>query len=384
MKDRDGTVVGKGYKHQRLYLLAARAVMPMQERANLAASRRLTWDQWHHRYGHIGMTALRQLQKEGLVSGLEIDESSIPSKTCEACIQAKQTHKPFPKEAENRSEIPGERIVSDVWGPARVTSIGGWNYTISFIDDAKRYYTVLFLVRKSDAPLRIKSHIAVVKRKFGKAPRWMRVDNGAELVNAEVRKFAAEEGILIETTAPYSPSQNGIAERFNRSVIELVRAMLIAKNLPAFLWDEAVSHAVYLRNRAPTQALKGMTPYEAWNGLKPDVSHFREFGCDVWVLDEDKNRSKLAPKSKKMVFVGFAEGSKAVRYWDKATRKIKVSRNVAFNENDEPTSEMVSLPGVPAEGEIIIDPAETPATDAPLVMCRLRPEARGRAGLGPK
>jgi hypothetical protein len=184
-------------------------------------------------------------------------------------------------------------------------------------------------------------------------------------VNAEVRKFAAEEGILIETTAPYSPSQNGIAERFNRSVIELVRAMLIAKNLPAFLWDEAVSHVVYLRNRAPTQALKGMTPYEAWNGLKPDVSHFREFGCDVWVLDEDKNRSKLALKSKKMVFVGFAEGSKAVHYWDKATRKIKVSRNVAFNENDEPTSEMVSLPGVPAEGEIIIDPAETPATDAP-------------------
>ena len=95
--------------------------------------------------------------------------------------------------------------------------------------------------------------------------------------------------------------------------------MLIEKQLPAFLWDEAVAHAVYLRNRAPTRALKGMTPYEAWSGIKPDVSHLREFGSEVWILDEDKNRSKLAPKSKKIIFTGFEDGPKAVRYYDTAT-----------------------------------------------------------------
>jgi hypothetical protein len=185
----------------------------------------------------------------------------------------------------------------------------------------------------------------------------MRVDNGKELVNDEVKQFCAEEGITIETSAPYSPSQNGVAERFNRTLMELVRAMLIAKGLPPFLWDEAVSHATFIRNRSPTRALKGKTPYEAWTGKKPDVSHFREFGCDVWVLDEDKNRSKLAPKSKKMVFVGFMEGSKAVRYWDKKTRSIKVSRNVAFNENEEPRELEVEIPGLQAEGEIDNDNA---------------------------
>jgi len=78
-----------------------------------------------------------------------------------------------------------------------------------------------------------------------------------------------------------------------------------------------------------------MTPYEAWTGKKPDVSHLREFGCNVWVLDETLNKSKLAPRLRKMIFVGFEDGSKVVRYWDRATRRIKVSRNVAFNENEE-------------------------------------------------
>jgi hypothetical protein len=135
--------------------------------------------------------------------------------------------------------------------------------------------------------------------------------------------------------------------------------MLIAKGLPPFLWDEAARHATYLRNRAPTRALSGMTPYEAWHGKKPDISHLREFGCDVWVLDESLNKSKLAPKSNKMVFVGFEDGSKAVRYWDKATRRVKVSRNVVFNENDEAL--VGDVPGISAEGEDEEDPASTPA-----------------------
>jgi transposase InsO family protein len=88
---------------------------------------------------------------------------------------------------------------------------------------------------KGEAPTRIKEHVAKIKHRFGKAPGYMRVDNGKELVNDEVRRFCAEEGIIIETSAPYSPSQNGVAECFNRTLIELVRAMLIAKGLPAYL-----------------------------------------------------------------------------------------------------------------------------------------------------
>jgi hypothetical protein len=90
--------------------------------------------------------------------------------------------------------------------------IGGWNYSISFIDDAMRHYHILFLVGKGNAPAWIKGHVAKIKRQFGKAPRWMRFDNAEELVGKEVREFAEAEGIIIETTVPYSSSQNGITE----------------------------------------------------------------------------------------------------------------------------------------------------------------------------
>ena len=106
-------------------------------------------------------------------------------------------------------------------------------------------------------------------------------------------------------------------------------------------------------HRAPTRALNGKTPYEAWHGTKPNMSHLREFRCDVWVLDESKNRTKLDRKSKKMILVGFMDGSKSIRYYDAKTRSIKVSRNVAFNENDEPKEleDIAKIPGLQAEGE---------------------------------
>jgi hypothetical protein len=112
--------------------------------------------------------------------------------------------------------------------------------------------------------------------------------------------------------------------------------MIIAKNLPAFLWDEAVAHTTYLRNQVRTCALEhGETPHEVWNKWKPNISHLREFGCDVWVLDEDKTKSKLAPKSK-MILTRYMDGPKAIRYYDAATRTIKILRNFTFNENDVP------------------------------------------------
>jgi hypothetical protein len=124
LRSSTGQLIGTGRKINRLYLLDARAELGENNQANFAAPKKLTWDQWHRRYGHIGMTSLEKLQKGKLVDGLEVDESSVPSRSCEACIQAKQATMPFPKEAQNRSTIAGERTMSDVWGPARVESIG--------------------------------------------------------------------------------------------------------------------------------------------------------------------------------------------------------------------------------------------------------------------
>jgi hypothetical protein len=206
---------------------------------------------------------------------------------------------------------------------------------------------------KGESGGNIKKYVATIERKFGQNIKYLRFDNGKELVNKDIQKWADEKGIVIETTAPYSPSQHGVAERFNRTLLEIARAMLIDKQLPPFLWPEAVAHAAYIRNRSPTKALEGMTPYEAWTGVKPDVSHFREFGCDVWVLNQGIKGSKLAPKSQKMKFMGFLDGAKAIRFYDPSKRTIRVSRNVTFNENEEPSEIPIitNLPGLTIEGE---------------------------------
>ena len=180
----------------------------------------------------------------------------------------------------------------------------------------------------------------------------MHFDNGTELINAEMKAWAGQRGIELEVTAPYSQSQNGVAERFNHTHMELAQAMLFAKGLLEFLWDQAVAHANYLHNRAPTWALKGSTPYEAWHGHKPNVLHLREFGCNIWILNESKNCSKLHLRSHKMIFVGFDNGAKCIRYYDKATQHVKRSQNFKFNENEEPWDlEIVEVPGLQADRE---------------------------------
>ena len=103
----------------RLYIMEARIQFWSQEKANYAASNKLTWDQLHRLFGHIAISSMEQLDREKMVDGMAIDHASIPSKTCKTCIKAKHTHAPFPKEAKNRSEIAGECVMSDVWGPVK-------------------------------------------------------------------------------------------------------------------------------------------------------------------------------------------------------------------------------------------------------------------------
>lgn len=292
LHNKDDVIVGMGSLKNRLYLLDAKMTTLDRNKTNLVTQKR-SWDMWHKLYGHVSISAIETLKRQGMVDGLIIDETTSPSRSCESCIQAKQAHRPFPREAEHRSSTPGERIISDVWGPTKKESLGKSRYYITFTDDCTRMVTTQFMKTKDEAYSKIIDHCAAVERKYGgNMPKYLRFDNGKELVNEKLKKWASAKGIEVETSAPYSPSQNGVAERFNRTLLELARAMLIAKSLPTFLWTEAVNHATWIRNRAPTRALKGTTPFEAWHGKKPNVSYLREFGCDVWILNEGQRQKQ--------------------------------------------------------------------------------------------
>ncbi len=145
-------------------------------------------------------------------------------------------------------------------------------------------------------------------------------------------KYLRDEGIRHEKTIPKTPQQNGVAERLNRTLVESARSMLLDANLSKQYWAEAVSMAVYLRNRCPTKAVEGKTPYEAWYGQKPKVDHLRVFGCDAFAHIPKDERGKFDTKTRKCILLGYGKETKAYRLYDISQKKILYSRDVQFNE----------------------------------------------------
>ena len=139
----------------------------------------------------------------------------------------------------------------------------------------------------------------------GRSIGILRTDNGGENLSTEFQDYLKAKGIKHELTVPYSPQQNGVAERMNRTLVESVRSMIAQARLPKMYWAGAISTAVYVRNRMSATAIKGnTTPYERWYERKPNVSHFRVFGCTAFAHVPDSKRQKLDKKAERLRFVG--------------------------------------------------------------------------------
>lgn len=132
----------------------------------------------------------------------------------------------------------------------------------------------------------------------------------------------------------YTPQQNGVAERNNRSIMNMVRSILSHKKVPKNYRPEAVNWDVYIQNRSPSAALKDLTPEEAWSGTKPSGHFFKVFGSIGYVHVPDAKRKKLDEKSVKCILLGVSEESKAYRLYDPISKKNVVSRNVIFDEDE--------------------------------------------------
>ncbi len=174
---------------------------------------------------------------------------------------------------------------------------------------------------------------AMVERSTGRKLKAIRSDNGGEYISNEFSAYLTSEGIKHELTIPYTPEQNGIAERLNRTLIESVRSMLMESHLPKSFWAEALTTAVYLRNRSPTKVMEDRTPHEALFGNKAKVSHLRIFGCYCYAHIEKEHRQKLDPKAKDCILLGYGNAVKGYRLYDIQDRSVFYSRNVIFDES---------------------------------------------------
>jgi len=172
----------------------------------------------------------------------------------------------------------------------------------------------------------------MVEKEKGVGIKCLRSDGRGEYFSNEFSKYLKEHGIQKKYSCSYSPQQNGVAERKNRHVIEVARAMLNEKNLPNDFWAEAVVIVIYIMNRTPTIVVHGMTPEEKFIGKKPNVSHLIVFGCIAYVHIPDDKRSKLDPNAEKCIFIRYSLEQKGYRCFNPSIRKLQVSRDVVFDE----------------------------------------------------
>lgn len=285
---------------------------------------------WHERYGHLSHRGLKTLMNKSMVRGLPTFD--VQNLTCTDCMVGKQSRNAIPKKSTWRAKEVLELVHSDICGPISPISSSGKRYIMSLIDDYSRKAWVYFLKEKSEAFYSFKCFKERAETETGRKLKCLRTDRGGEYTSHEFEDYCKEHGIRRQLTTAYTPQQNGIAERKNRTVMNMVRSMLSAMKVPRIFWAEAVNWTFYILNRCPTVAVKDATPQEAWSGIKPTVEHFRVWGSIAHVHIPDAHRSKLDDKSTTCVMFGFSEESKGYRLYNPKTKKMVTSKDVVFEE----------------------------------------------------
>jgi len=251
-------------------------------------------------------------------------------------IKCKVARKPFTPMTSRATE-PLQLVHSDICGPLE-TAMGGGRYMLLFIDDATRHTDEYILKYKSEALGKFKEWKALKEKESGKQVKQFRTDGGGEYTSKKFAEYLKSEGILKETTTPYTPQSNGVVERANRTIMERVRCMLDDAGLSKKYWAFAVSVVAYLKNCTPMRSVVGKTPYEAWHWRKPSWKHLRVFGCLAFVHVPNEKRKKLDYRATLGIFVGYSISTKQYFIYDPLAKTLHRSRDVVFRERKRYTA----------------------------------------------
>ncbi|GKC41664.1 retrovirus-related pol polyprotein from transposon TNT 1-94 [Tanacetum coccineum] len=256
-------------------------------------------------------------QSKGNVTIGDESKASVKGK---GCLLRKHAKSLFPKKTTSRAKEHLQQIHTDLCGPITPPSHA--------FEAFKKFKAMV----KKDKCLKIKSMIS---------------DRGEEFLSKEFNKFCEDNGIRRFLTAPYSPQQNGVVERKNRTILNMVRSMLKSKKMPKEFWAEAVDCAVYLLNQCPSKSLDNKTPQEAWNGMKPTLSHLRIFGSIAYVHVSSQRRSKLDDRIETWSLTKKDHGIRALKKMKEAMKSKKLRQAMveeinSIEKND--TWELTTLP----------------------------------------
>ncbi|XP_014506332.1 uncharacterized protein LOC106766088 [Vigna radiata var. radiata] len=284
---------------------------------------------WHLRFGHLNFQDISMLSQKKIVIGL-------------------------PKKSVEKLGV----VYSDVCGPMQVETPGGNRYFLIFIDDWTRKCWVYLLKRKGEVLQQFQKFKKLVERQSEKKLKILRTDGGGEYISIDFKEYCEKEGITHEVTPPYTPQHNGATERKNRTILNMVKCMLKSKGLPSFSWGEAVMTTTYVLNLSPTKRLNGVTPEEAWTGVKPDVKHLKIFGSLYYKHVPEQLRKKLDDRGIPLILIGYHVTS-GYKLYDPIICATSFSREVKVDEAREwqwelkkkegPTIELESEPAVESE-----------------------------------
>jgi hypothetical protein len=227
-------------------------------------------------------------------------------------------------------------VHSDVWGPTNTPSLNESRWFVSFIDDHTRMTWICLMKSKSEVSSLFQQFHKMIATQYQTNIQVIRTDNGGEFINHSLKDYLNTHGIIHQTTCPYTPQQNGVAERKNRHILEVVRASLFEAHMPTSYWGEAVTAGAYIINRVPSSSLQFQTPFEVLHRLvsAPTMPNLppKVFGCVAYVHLHKGLRTKLEPRGLRCVFVGYALHQKGYRCYHPPSRQLYVTLDVVFHE----------------------------------------------------
>jgi transposase InsO family protein len=279
------------------------------------------------------MRNLAKLQKDEHILGLT-NAVFEKDRLCSACQAGKQVGAHNPAKNILSLSRPLKLLQIDLFGPIAYISISGNKYGSVIVDDFSRFTWELFLQDKSEAKGVVKKFIRRVQNEFELKVKNIRSDNGSEFRNTQVEEFLDEEGIKNELSTPYTPQQNGIVERKNRTLIEAARIMLDEyKTLDSF-WAEVINTVCHAANRLYLHKYLSKTPYEIITGKKHSMHYFRVFGCKCFILNKKPKASKFASKVDEGFLIGYGTNEHAYRVFNKTTGCVETMIDVKFDESN--------------------------------------------------
>ncbi|OWY93883.1 Rve-domain-containing hypothetical protein, partial [Phytophthora megakarya] len=323
-----GKVVSKVHKTGAMYVWDVHVLQEPQvdEIAALAAGE-VTTVVWHARLGHLSVPRMSAVSHAASGTPALMPDESLNG-ACEGCARGKIAVAPFSHKS--GSQIKTQRVLdvvhSDVKGPMTPKSKGGARFTVIFIDDFSRFSFLYFLKAKSEMLKAFEEFRRSAETQTGEILKCIRTDNGGEYTGKRFNLFCAKNGIVHQLTTPYTPQQNGLAERMNRTLVERARSMLY------YHQAEALRTAVYLTNRIPNTARSNVTPFEVFWKQQPSLDHIRVFGSRGFMHVDKTLRTKWDSKAHKCMLLGYAEHSKAYRVWDFDASRIATTRTVTLDE----------------------------------------------------